>query len=274
MKTKSFTILFAVTILVIALWCGSANAARPVPPSNETSNLYVEIYANSTGRLISDTDLTFTQGNGNLIDNPPLASDGEGQATIGYYEKTVATSGSISYSKTVELDTSSADTGQPNLETTRSIDYSNKGDGDGGVGRMYSKETVVVTEDATAATGESSCCVWGTSSDDILPATSVQVIAGSEVDLKEGQVNSDSTASTVSNDIDTGVSLTYDVSVEGSGQTGNDKAVGKATISVEAMIMEGSGNQTNQTTDMSYDESVTVDGLIDIAMGIAYSSPA
>ncbi len=51
------------------------------------------------------TGLTFTQGNGNLIDNPPLDA-GEGQAMLGYDEKTIATSGSITYVKNLYLDTS------------------------------------------------------------------------------------------------------------------------------------------------------------------------
>jgi len=269
---KSFTILLAVTVTVIAMCCTAGSAGVPVLPSNETSNLYVDISASATGRLVSNTDLTFTQGNGNLNNNPPLDSDGEGQATIGYYENTMATSGSIEYDKTLSLDTSGQNQASNNLETVRTIDYSNTGDGDG-VGRMYSTETVMIDECATAQTDQQGCCAWGTNADTILPATCVTVITGSEVDLKEGSVNSESSARTVSEDVDEGIQISYSVDVDGSGQTGNDDAVGKATVFVDAIIMEGSGSEANQTTDMSYKESVTVDGLIEIAMNTGYSSP-
>ena len=269
MKTKTLIILLAVTVLVMAM-AGTGSAARPVPPSNETSNLYVEISATSVGSLTSHTDLTFSQGNGNLDDNPPLGP-GEGVATIGYYEDTYATSGSIEYNKNIYVDTGAQTQPSNNLETERSIDYSNEGDGDG-VGRMYSTEAVMIDEAATASTEESGCCPWGTDSTDVLPATNVRVITGSEVDLKEGSVDSESSAMIVADNVDEGVSVEYSVDVDGSGQTGNDTAVGEATVYVDAVIQEGAGNQTNKTTDMSYEESVTVDGLVEIAMRTGYSS--
>ena len=269
MKTKTFTILLAVTVFVIAM-VGAGSAARPVPPSNETANLYVEISATAVGSLTSHTDLVFSQGNGNLSDNPPLES-GEGVATIGYFEDTYATSGSIEYNKNVYVDTSAQTQPSNNLETERSIDYTNEGDGDG-VGRMYSTEAVMIDESATSSTSESGCCPWGTSETDVLPATNVRVITGSEVDLKEGSVDSESSARIVSDNVDEGVAVEYSVDVSGSGQTGNDAAVGEATVYVDAVIQEGAGNATNQTTDMSYEESVTVDGLVEIAMRTGYSS--
>ena len=113
----------------------------------------------------------------------------------------------------------------------------------------------------------------GAMNGETLPASSVRVEAGSEVNLKEGSVNSDGSARTVSNDIDSGIEITYDVSVEGSGQTGNDKAVGGAEVFTEAIIMEGSGAEVNQTTSMTYEQNVRVNGLIQISMDTEYSSP-
>jgi hypothetical protein len=271
MKTKLMVILIAFA-MVMAIGCSAVSAANPIPASNETSGISVYIIANAEGSLKSDTDIVFTQGNGNLIDNPPLDSNGEGQATIAYVEKTVATSGNINYTQSIEVDTASQGSTGSNLETVRQIDYSNEGDGDS-VGRMYSSESVMIEQDATAASGAEDCCLWGTGDEGTLPASSVRVEAGSEVNLKEGSVNSDSTARTVSNDVDSGIELTYDVSIEGSGQTGNDKAVGSAEVFTEAIIMEGSGNQTNQTTSMTYEENVRVNGLIQISMDTGYSSP-
>jgi hypothetical protein len=273
MKTKSIAILLAALIMALVVCCSAVSAGIPVPPSNETSALSVEITASAIGKLTSNTDMTFTQGNGNLADNPPLDANGEGQATIGYFEDTVATSGSIYYTKNLYLDTSSPNQGSDNLLVVRDIDYTNDGDGNG-AGMLYSTEAVMIDECATGSTaGDAGCCQWPTDEPVDLPASCVYVMSGSDVLLKEGAVTSVSSASTVNDDIDAGIQLAYDVTVDGSGQTGAATAEGKATVYTEAIIKEGSGNATNMTTDVSYTESVTVDGLIEIAMKTGYSSP-
>jgi len=271
MKTKTMVILVAFAF-VMAIGCSVVSAANPIPASNETSGISVYITANAQGSLKSDTDIVFTQGNGNLLNNPPLDANGEGQATIAYVENTVATSGTINYTQSIEVDTASQGASGSNLETVRQIDYSNEGDGDS-VGMMHSSESILIEQDATATDGEEGCCMWGDDNGETLPASSVRVEAGSEVNLKEGSVNSDGSARTVSNDIDSGIEITYDVSVEGSGQTGNDKAVGSAEVFTEAIIMEGSGAEVNQTTSMTYEQNVRVNGLIQISMDTEYSSP-
>ncbi|MFA5294105.1 MAG: hypothetical protein WC382_01135 [Methanoregulaceae archaeon] len=271
MMNRSITILLAVAVLVIALFLIPVNAANPIPPSNETAKLSVQISATSVGTLYSGSDLTYTQGNGNLADNPPLAS-GEGQSTAGYVEKTVATSGSTEYTKIINLDTSSQSQPQNNLETVRVIDYTNTGDGND-VGIMYSNEAVYIDACASAVEDAQSCCAWGAGAGSVLPASCITVDTGSTVYLDEGRIASDSSARVTSSDIDEGVSITYTVDVSGSGQTGNETAVGKATVYVDATIMEGSGNATNLSSVVAYDEKVTVDGLISIAMQTGYSSP-
>jgi hypothetical protein len=273
MKTKSIAILLAAIIMALLVCCSAGSAALPMVPSNETSALSVEITASAVGKLTSNTDLEFTQGNGNLIDNPPLAA-GEGQSTLGYVEDTVATSGSIYYTKNLYLDTSSQTQASDNLLVVREIDYDNDGDGNG-AGVLYSTEAVFI--DACTNASESSagtgCCQWPTDTPEVVPASCISVISGSEVILKEGSVTSVSSANTVNEDVNAGVQLSYEVSVDGSGQTGNKTAEGKATVYTEALIMEGSGNATNMTTNVEYKESVTVDGLIEIAMKTGYSSP-
>jgi hypothetical protein len=44
-------------------------------------------------------------------------------------------------------------------------------------------------------------------------------------------------------------------------------------VYVDAYILEGSGNETNQSAAIVVDESVTVDGLITLALSTGYSSP-
>jgi hypothetical protein len=272
MKTKSIAILLAALIMALVVCCSAVSAGRPILPSNETSDLSIEITAHAVGKLTSNTDLIFTQGNGDLSDNPPLDA-GEAQATIGYFEDTVATSGSIYYTKNLYLDTSSQGQASDNLLVVRDIDYTNDGDGNG-AGMLYSTEAVSIDECASASDGAAAgCCQMPTDAAEALPASCVSVISGSEVILKEGSVTSVSSANTVNEDINAGIQLAYDVTVDGSGQTGNDTAEGKATVYTEALIMEGSGNATNMTSDISYAESVTVDGLIEIAMNTGYSSP-
>jgi hypothetical protein len=272
MKTKSIAILLAAIIMALLVCCSAGSAALPMVPSNETSALSVEITASAVGKLISNTDLAFTQGNGNLIDNPPLAS-GEGQSTLGYVEDTVATSGSIYYTKNLYLDTSSQTQASDNLLVVREIDYNNEGDGNG-AGVLYSTEAVFIDACASASDDtEAGCCQWPTDAPEVVPASCVSVISGSEVMLKEGAVTSVSSANTVNEDVNAGVQLSYEVTVDGSGQTGDKTAEGKATVYTEALIMEGSGNATNMTSKVEYDESVTVNGLIEIAMKTGYSSP-
>ena len=271
MTNRSITLLLVVTVMVMALSFTPASATNPIPPSNETAKLSVQVSASSVGTLYSNSDIVYTQGNGNLADNPPLEA-GEGQSTAGYFEKTVATSGSTEYTKLINLDTSSKSQPQNNLETVRIIDYSNTGDGNE-MGIMYSSEAVMIDVCSSATTGEESCCAWGASADDILPASCTFVDTGSTVYLDEGRVVSDSSARTVSSDIDEGVQVSYSVDVGPSGQTENDTAIGKATVYVDAYILEGSGNATNQSAAIVIDESVTVDGLINLALKTGYSSP-
>lgn len=269
MKAKSFTIVLAVLIMVLMMCCSAGSAGPAILPSKETSNLYVEINATAVGTLNSGTSLTFTQGNGNLIDNPPLDA-GEGQAMLGYHEQTIATSGSITYLKNLYLDTS----GQAlddNLLVVRDIDYTNTGDGDG-LGMMYSAESVMIKEDLNASSTTDSYCMWPTGTSDVLSGSSVSVKSGSEVLLEEGSVTSVSKANIVSAVPNEGISLDYYVDVDGSGQTGNATAEGMATVYTESLIMEGSGDKANLTTNVESAEKVTVNGLITIAMNTVYSS--
>jgi hypothetical protein len=126
----------------------------------------------------------------------------------------------------------------------------------------------MIKEDVSASsTPDICCCMWQTDTSDVLPGSSVSVISGSEVLLEEGSVTSVSKANIVSD-----LSLDYYVKVDGSGQTGNATAEGMATVYTESLIMEGSGDKTNLTTNVESAEKVTVNGLITIAMNTGYSS--
>jgi hypothetical protein len=268
MKTRSYTILLAVTMLVIVLCSTSGSAAKPLPASNQTTDLSIKIGANCTECLLtSNSDLVFTQmASGN---NAGVGGIG----TVGYFENTQGTDGNITYSKTIALDTSGGT--DNNLKTTRAITYDN---GEDGIGSLASTEMVLLaadTSETTSGAGQSICTLdsGATSDGNTTTASSLIVTAGSDVDLHKGSVTSDSGASIVSSIPGDGMKLSYNVDVDGLGnQTANDtKAEGKATVFVTGLIVEGCSDGVNATSVVDYDESVTVDGLIEIAMNTGYS---
>lgn len=274
MKRKIWILLF--TALVLVSTFSTAQAARAIPASNETSTLIVEVSASADGGLRARTDMVLQQGNEDLRNNPPLNESGEGVNTIVYQEHTMATSGSVYYEKDVVVDTGNQIDPANNLETTRYIDFSASGDGSP-EGNMYSSESTSVSSMSTSAnldtTSPSACCPWGVQDGGVLPATNDQVTAGSEVSLYEGQVTSDSSARTTAASIEEPVELTYSVEVGPSAQNVNSTAQGSATAYVEATIMEGNGDGTAESTDMGYDQSTTVRGdMIELAMDVSFSS--
>ena len=272
MRKRELTLVFAIIVILMMACIGNVQASRTIPASNETSMLVVHVSASATGDLRSSTEMVFQQGNENLYDNPPLNQSGEGVNTVGYFEETMATDGSIQYDQTIRVDTGNQITPQNNLETTRVIDYSNEGDG----GRMVSSEEVMVdTVGAPADMSEDmGCCAWGSASQDgVLPASCTQVIAGSDMDLTEGSVASSSSGRTVAASTDEPVELTYSVDLHGTDQTGNEDAHGTASAHVDANIQEGGGEDgTDQTTGIEHEQEVSVNGWVDLAMSVSYST--
>jgi hypothetical protein len=271
MKTNSFIILLAALTMVLVC-CAAGSAAVPLAPANQTSNLYVNIGANCVDcQIHSNTDLVFLQGE--VVTNP-LGGAG---AAVGYFENTDGDDGNITYSKTVTLDTSGMSGN--NLETTRTITYDN---GEDGIGDLSSDEMVLIAAVnlQTTSDGTDSFCTFDEAAADgnTTSAGLLVVLAGSEIDgLKKGVVKSDSDANIVSSVPADGMSLTYNVEVDGLGnQTENDTmAEGKATVFVGALVIDGAvDDSANKTTlvGVGYQESVTVDGLIELAMNTGYST--
>ncbi len=274
MKRNIWLVLFVALLLIFSV--SSAQAARAIPASNETSTLIVEVSAYADGGLRARTDMVLQQGNEDLQGNPPLNESGEGVNSIIHQEHTIATSGSVYYEKDVVVDTGNQIDPANNLETNRYIDFSASSDGSP-EGNMYSSESTTVSSMSTSAVidpaSPGACCPWGVQDATVLPATNDQVTAGSEVSLHEGEVISDSSARTTAASVEEPVELTYSVEVGPSGQTVNGTAQGSATAYVEAQIMEGNGDGTAESTDMGYDQSTTVRGdMIELAMDVSFSS--
>ncbi|HON81557.1 MAG TPA: hypothetical protein PLR27_04740 [Methanoregulaceae archaeon] len=266
---RTFMLLVFLSLVLVS-FVGTAQAARTIPASNETSTLIVEVTAYADTSLRARTDLVLCQGNEDLRDNPPLNSSGEGVNCIIHQEHTMATSGSTYYAKDIMVDTGNQIDPANNLKTTRHIDFSATSDGTP-AGNMYSSESTTVTSTSTAYTG-AGCCNWGIQDSATLSSTCDQVTAGSEVSLYEGEVTSDSSARIIAAFIEEPVEITYSVNVGPSAQTGEDHAKGSATAYVEADITEGSGDGTAESTDMGYDQSTTVRGLIDLVMEVSFST--
>ena len=125
---------------------------------------------------------------------------------------------------------------------------------------------------STAADTESGCCPWGVTSEQTLPPSNDIVEAGSSMDVTEASVVSIGSATITAASVDEPVEMEYYISVDGSGQTGNDYAEGTATVYVDATLQGGNGNSTAMGSDVDMDQRVTVNGLIELAMTESYSS--
>ncbi|MBP1929334.1 hypothetical protein J2741_001881 [Methanolinea mesophila] len=271
MKTRLLLLLVIPMLMIVCVT--PALGARTIPASNETNQLTVVTSAAAIGSVTAHTTIVYTQGNGNLTDNPPLES-GEGQSTIAYTEDTLAVNGAVTYDKYTNLDTGNQGPNGDNLETERIIEYSAEGDGQTG-GRMLSSEEILVDTAATGTIDSAGCCPWGSGQDQVLPANNDIVVAGSTMDVTEASVASTSGARTTSSSVDTPVELTYSVNIQGINQTPgdmNEAAQGSATAYVSANLQEGLGNETAKGTDVQYSDVTSASGLFDLAKEVSYTS--
>jgi len=212
MKTRTGIILVLAILTVVA--CGVVSAGRTLTPSNDTAQITVRTAVSAIGSVSQTTDIVYTQSNGNLVDNPPLAQ-GEGQNVISYQEDTMAVSGCVTYDSYTNLDTGPVTANGDNFQTQKYITYDDDGDGTPS-GVMMSEESIMVEAMATNGTeGVGACCPWG------------------------------AIATITADTIDTPVSLSYTVEIEGINQTEGDPstgAEGRATAFVSAVLQEGNGD--------------------------------
>jgi len=273
MKTRT-GILLAVIILMV-MSCGAVSAARTLQPANETAWITVVTHVSAIGTVMSNTDIVYTQGNGDLTDNPPLADNGEGQNVISYQEDTMAVSGCVTYDSYTNLDTGPVTANGNNFETQKYITYDSDGDGtESGV--MISDESIMVESTATGETvGTGRCCPWGVDDGTVLPSTNDRVIAGSEMIVEEAAIASSSSATITADSVATPVEMTYSVEIEGINQTVGDPstgAEGMATAYVSANLQEGLGNGTAMGAEVTYYDETSASGLFTLAKDVSYTS--
>ena len=266
MKTKVSIGVIIIAMVVLIAVSGSAMAARPVPPGNETSQIIVRTSATVVGNFQAKTDIVIQQSNGDLV--PPLAA-GEQLGMAEYSENTMAVNGVTDYTKNTQIDTGGVVNGQANIETDRIISF------DGGdAGRMVSSEEAIVSTIGSEATSVTGCCPWGSTTNATLPAEYEYVQAGSKMDVSEVSAASSSGVTVISDTPGTPVSLDYSINAHGINQTAgtmDNPAIGSATAYVDGVIMQGN-NGTTQSTEMQYHDMTSVDGLFDLSKVVSYSS--
>ena len=103
--------------LIIA-FSGVALASPPVPSPSETENLKITTTISCNGMVVKSEGLVLEIDSGDLLDNPPLASD-KIYGSIGYDEKMMGLSGDTDFDKCFNVDTGTA----PNLAVTKTIGY-------------------------------------------------------------------------------------------------------------------------------------------------------
>jgi len=272
---KGKTRIFLTAVIVLIAVCGSfVTAARTLPPANETSQMTVVTSASAIGTLHANTEIVYVQGNENVMDNPPLKDNGEGQSTISYTEDTMAVNGAVTYEKYMNLDTGPKTQTGYNLETDRQLTYDASGDGKS-TGKMISSESILIEAVATGETTGEGCCPWGTGEETELGATNDLVIAGSDMIVSEAEVTSESGARITADAISTPIELGYVIQIEGVNQTPGDPttgAVGTATAYVNANLQEGLGNSTAVGTEVTYSDVTSASGLFTLAKEVSYTS--
>lgn len=270
MKTRTALILVLAILTVVA--CGMVSAGRTLPPSNDTAKIEVRTSVSAIGSVSQTTDIVYTQSNGNLVDNPPLAQ-GEGQNVISYQEDTMAVSGCVTYDSNTNLYTGPVTANGDNFQTQKYMTYDDDGDGTPS-GVMMSEESIMVEAMATNGTeGVGSCCPWGAVDGTVLAATNDRVIAGSDMVVEEAAVASSSSATITADTVDTPVSLSYTVEIEGINQTVvGDPAEGRATAFVSAVLQEGNGDSTSMGAEVIYEDETSASGLFTLAKDVSFVS--
>jgi hypothetical protein len=215
------------------------------------------------------TVVTSVNVKGNFQEHSSFAHEGGG-GIVGASEDTMAISGTTTYEKTEEIDTSGQNIAGNNVKTDRIIEF-NATPGTGG--RMVSDESVIVGS-VGGSSSDPACGSVGGSGSSSSAGVSI-VIAGSSMDVTEVSVHSSSSATAITDTPGTPVSLDYSFSAQGINQTPGDLstgAVGSASVYVSANIQTGDANATAPDSKTEYHEITSVDGLFELAKSISYSS--
>jgi len=263
MKTKVTIGVIIIAMVVLIAVSGSAMAAHPVPPGNETSQINVQTKATVIGDFQAKTTLVLQQSSGDLV--PPLAP-GEQVGIAEYSESTMAINGETNYAKDTQINTGGIG---DNVQTDRIITF----EADDG-GRMVSSEEAIVMTVGSESTSVTGCCPWGSTANATSPATFEYVQAGSKMDVTEVSAASSSEIKVISDIPGIPVSLDYSIDAHGIDQTAgtmDSPAIGSATAYVDGLIMQGNNGST-QSTDMQYHDVTTVDGLFDLSKVVSYTS--
>ncbi len=237
--------------------CGPVAADRPVNQTPETQGIVTSTAIECVGTVTNTASMVWTVST-EAVNGAPL-SESEAIATTSYSENTMAVDGYVRYVKEFGVDTSNQVANTNNVESSRIIEFDAAADGNP-MGRMISSEDILIdTAGNPASTAANMICPFGSSSSSSIPAFCNIVQAGSDMDVTSVSVATQASSRTVAASADIPVALSYHIKATG---LGGNPAEGSISAYIRSHIMEGRGDTTDKSGDLSFEERTTASGEI------------
>lgn len=282
-----------ILILLIACLAGAVSADTGVPQTEETQGINTMTAMQLLGTATEDDSIVMNIDDGYHTRYPPAPPIAPTSVvyTSAYLENTLADQGSVSYTKSVSLDTRGMATeNQYNLETDRIVAFVGSD-----TGRMTSEETLLLdgvgagTDTWTTIT----CPLAASDYYSIIPPFCNIVEQGSEVDITSGMLATETQERFIMGVVpdptvgeiigygmdwpwpvsDPGTEMNYDFTLAG---IGSYPATGSASVSMQAHVQESRNVIESytphtgwtvtypQSSDIVYSEQTTASGIIDL----------
>jgi len=198
----------------------------------------------ATGSMSETNSLVWTISS-DAIDG--VLVPGERQSTTVYGDNTQAAEGTVSYTKSFNLDTKNKYQNQYNIDSTKMLTFDGTGDGSGS-GRAISDECIGIETMGVPGNGIS----W--------PAFHNAVTAGSSYDIREGSVVTRAQSRTVTGYPGAApVALNYGIRLQG---LNNGPALGSASAFQDGHLEQGRGTSLDKASDLAFSQRSSVSGLI------------
>jgi hypothetical protein len=239
-------LFFILSVFLVLSTLGASVMADGVNQTPEIQGITTSTYIDVVGFASNSADLAWT------------SSSGSSQTTV-YSENTNAMNGHTVYVKQFSVDTGDKNIGQSNVESSRQITFEGL---DGG--NMVSDESLLIDTygNSSSAAGQF-LCPFGASGSSVLPAFCNIVQAGSHIDSTFISVSTQASSRTIMATADVPVALTYSINAHGvNTANGIIPARGMVSAYMKAHLQGGSGNTTAKASDLTYQDSSSVNGII------------
>ncbi len=274
---------FLIGVLLAVAMIGFVAADTGVPETIETQGFLTTTSVTALGTTTENDAIVWLETNdavddqyGGLDNQPPLYYYGVERYTSSYSEDTIADQGFTTYEKSMVVDTAKKEANQFNVEAQKIVSFVAED-----TGRMTSEEDILLDGAGTETRDDwILLCPFGSNGYSWNPAFCNVVRMGSEVDLTEGALSTDTEerhvmpASPPDSEwpdpiSDAGVETNYDIVL--SGVTPGSLAAGSATASINVHIQEGRLGIPvivdywpfpTKSGDLSYSETTTASGGI------------